>query len=139
MNITVRLHYLTIITYINFSRGLILQSLYILNTWFICLFLKVEPEVASVIRWIHEYPFVLSANLHEGEIVANYPFDTSRNHRNYYTASPDDELFRHLASTYADNHATMKDRKNLCAYGGAQLFTDGITNGADWYSVLGGS
>ncbi|XP_071821191.1 carboxypeptidase D-like [Apostichopus japonicus] len=100
--------------------------------------LEVEPEVAAVIRWIHEYPFVLSANLHEGEIVANYPFDTSRNHRNYYTASPDDELFRHLASTYADNHATMKDRKNLCAYGGAQLFTDGITNGADWYSVLGG-
>ncbi|KAJ8038577.1 Carboxypeptidase E [Holothuria leucospilota] len=96
-----------------------------------------QPEVEAVIAWMHKHPFVLSANLHEGELVANYPFDTSRTNRNFYSACPDDELFRHLATTYAENHATMRDRKNLCPYGGAHLFENGITNGADWYSVTG--
>ncbi|XP_041480963.1 carboxypeptidase E-like [Lytechinus variegatus] len=100
--------------------------------------LKLQPETANLLRWISDYPFVLSANLHEGEMVANYPYDTSRSRRSFYTASPDDAVFKHLAETYATKHAFMSTRTEPCPYSGAEVFNGGITNGADWYSIKGG-
>ena len=103
---------------------------------------KVQPETESVMKLIMEHPFVLSANMHGGDLVANYPYDESRDEMDptEYSQSPDDETFRGLAHVYAGNHATMAnpetpgcDRKeNSFAKQG------GITNGAAWYSVAGG-
>jgi carboxypeptidase E len=104
---------------------------------------KYEPEVRAVGQWILSLPFVISANLHEGDLVANYPFDSSRINTAVqdYSKSPDDATFRHLAESYAKNHAHMaKNDHPPCDGTAATNFArqGGITNGAKWYSVSGG-
>lgn len=105
------------------------------NKWNSYKLSSAQPETRAMIKWIVENPFVLSANLHGGALVASYPFDSGKDHRltGSYSASPDDKVFRHLATTYAKNHRTMSTSQE-CNQG----FVNGITNGAFWYDVVGG-
>ena len=78
-----------------------------------------------MMRWIKRNPFVLSANLHAGAVVASYPFDDSATHRNgLYSASPDDIFFKYVATIYAKNHRKMKTGRQC-----GDNFPGGITNG----------
>ena len=81
-------------------------------------------------------PWVLSANFHDGAVVASYPYDDYRPGQSQagIHKTPDHQFFRHLASTYATNHETMLDQ-SVCT---RWYFNDGITNGADWYPLYGG-
>uniref|UniRef100_A0A1I8MWK5 Peptidase M14 domain-containing protein n=1 Tax=Musca domestica TaxID=7370 RepID=A0A1I8MWK5_MUSDO len=109
-----------------------------------------EPEVAAVMNWTLSIPFVLSANLHGGSLVANYPFDDNENDFNdpmtrlrmangahKLNPTEDNALFQHLAKLYADAHPTMH-LGNPCPLFKNEHFPGGITNGAQWYSVTGG-
>ncbi|XP_078588903.1 carboxypeptidase N catalytic chain-like [Branchiostoma floridae x Branchiostoma japonicum] len=99
----------------------------------------VAPETEAVIRWIKQYPFVISANLHDGALLANYPYDQSRDGSWHgFARSPDDAIFRQIASTYADAHRTMSLPDYGCDSGSNFGSQGGITNGAAWYSTAGG-
>lgn len=103
-----------------------------------------EPETQAVMNWSLSLPFVLSANLHGGSLVANYPFDdtakdfTSNNDRiPMYNPTQEDDLFKYLARTYSTAHSTMQ-QGSPCPEFVNEKFPEGITNGAGWYSVTGG-
>lgn len=60
---------------------------------------QMQPETKAAVVWILTNPFVLSANLHGGALVANYPFDESLDgSMSKKTPSPDDETFRYIVS-----------------------------------------
>ena len=94
-----------------------------------------EPETAAMIRWVTSNKFVLSANLHGGSLVVSYPFDDLAGSMYFakYSRSPDDNLFRYLANTYASHHKTMRSG-SACP---GKVFHDGTINGAKWYPVSG--
>ncbi|CAF4724445.1 unnamed protein product [Rotaria sp. Silwood1] len=94
-----------------------------------------QIETLAAAFWILKKPFVLSANLHNGALVANYPYDDSENHRRMYSSSPDDPLFQLLAESYSSTHKTMQSQQKSCD---TDVFPEGITNGAAWYPVCGG-
>jgi len=52
-----------------------------------------------------------------------------------YHASPDDDVFRHLAMMYSYAHSTMSSGRVCSA--ADQYFPGGIVNGAQWYAITG--
>jgi len=102
---------------------------------------RIQPETESLIKLILDTPFVLSANMHGGDLVANYPYDESKGDSpTEYAASPDDQTFRALASVYAGHHPRMSNPATPGCDSPVNEFAQqgGITNGAAWYSVPGG-
>ncbi|KAI1726287.1 zinc carboxypeptidase domain-containing protein [Ditylenchus destructor] len=99
-----------------------------------------EPETSAVMQWILQYPFVLSANLHGGSLVANYPYDDSNTGADgVYTPSVDDKLFVQLSYQYARAHTNMWKTGRRCGLqDNGDTFIHGITNGAGWYHLSGG-
>jgi len=125
-----------------------------------------QSETQAIQDWLTNNTFVLSASLHGGALVANYPYDNVM--ENTWDAayrllnmsefsnktspwshlspdmmqphspavSPDDDVFRHLATVYASTHPTMHLGQpcNKMETG----FRDGISNGAAWYPLTGG-
>lgn len=102
-----------------------------------------QPETLAVMNWTRSIPFVLSANLHGGSLVANYPFDdAAKDFQPHHDTRPlpnlsqDNELFKHLAKVYSNKHPTMHLSPKCPMFN--DTFAEGITNGAQWYPVTGG-
>jgi len=98
---------------------------------------KPEIETLMIMDWLKQIPFVLSANLHGGALVANYPYDNSPSGHRGFTKTPDDVLFKGLAEAFSSYHPQMRLGTTICD-AGDKKFKDGITNGADWYPVKNG-
>ena len=85
-----------------------------------------QPETRAVMEWTWSHNFVLSANMHSGALVVNYPYDGPNS--GTYSACPDDDMFVNISMAYSDAHPNMEQ-------GG---FNNGITNGSQWYAIDGG-
>jgi hypothetical protein len=84
------------------------------------------PETQAMMAFAESHSITLSANLHDGVEVVNYPWDTwSRRH-------VEDALLIHISRAYAD----LAQADGPPGY--MTDFSNGITNGWDWFPVAGG-
>ncbi|XP_062841147.1 probable carboxypeptidase X1 [Trichomycterus rosablanca] len=98
----------------------------------------VAPETRAVITWMQSIPFVLSANLHGGELVVAYPFDMARDWApREHTPTPDDSFFRWLATVYASTNHVMSDPNRRPCHNKDFTQQNNIVNGANWHTVPG--
>ncbi|XP_059829331.1 carboxypeptidase D-like [Hypanus sabinus] len=97
-----------------------------------------QPETLAVMDWLSRIPFVLSANLHGGSLVVNYPYDDDPEGKERYSQSPDDAVFRQLALSFAKENDAMYEGHPCANIFPDEYFVRGITNGANWYNVPGG-
>ncbi|TVT97526.1 hypothetical protein EJB05_57230 [Eragrostis curvula] len=88
-----------------------------------------QPETKAIMNWVNQERFTASASLHGGALVANYPWDGTRDKSKQYYGCPDDKTFQYMASVYSQSHHNMSLSKE---------FEGGITNGAFWYPIYGG-
>lgn len=85
-----------------------------------------QPENICYMKLADSLHFILSANLHGGSEVVNYPWDT------YSGLAADNDFWIHVSREFADT----------AQYFGPSGYMDdlnnGITNGYAWYSISGG-
>ncbi|KAK9534257.1 hypothetical protein VZT92_009313 [Zoarces viviparus] len=98
----------------------------------------VAPVTRAVINWMQDIPFVLSANLHGGELVVVYPFDCTRDWAPQEdTPTADNAFFRWLATVYASTNLAMSNpNRRMCHYEDFQSHNN-IINGGAWHTVPG--
>lgn len=89
--------------------------------------LEYQPENLAQMRFMDSIRPVLSANIHGGEEVLDYPWDALREYH------ADDEWFRWACHKYAD---TAQQRAYPVMY--MSGFDDGIVAGWEWYNIQGG-
>ena len=85
-----------------------------------------QAETMAMMNFMKQQGIVLSANLHDGSELVNYPWDCR------FARHADDSWYRYISRQFADT---------VHRYGPAGIFMDednGITNGYDWYSIYGG-
>ncbi|MAE07931.1 MAG: hypothetical protein CL661_04130 [Bacteroidetes bacterium] len=85
-----------------------------------------QIETIAFMDFADEHNLVMSANMHGGAEVVNYPWDT------WPQLAADDDWWIYVSREYADT---------VHAYGPSGYLTDlnnGITNGYVWYTISGG-
>lgn len=82
-----------------------------------------QPETKAIMSFQAARNFALSANFHGGAVVANYPWDAR------YDRHPLDSLVYDLSLEYSKLNPEMISSRQ---------FTNGVTNGAQWYVLYGG-
>ncbi len=86
---------------------------------------EAEAETAAMIKLMDSVQFILSANLHGGTEVMNYPWDYRRERH------ADDGWFEYICREYADTAQRYSPPNYM-------TFLGGVTNGYDWYPITGG-
>jgi hypothetical protein len=82
------------------------------------------PENRDMMVFLRQHRFSLSANLHAGAELVNYPWDWKEERH------PDDDWFRLISGEYTDEVHSVDPEYMM-------MMDDGITNGYDWYEIGG--
>ncbi len=85
-----------------------------------------QPETILFMQLADDNNFVLSANIHGGTEVVNYPWDV------WSRLTADDEWWRFVSHEYADTAHVFSPSSYMNGY------DNGITNGYAWYMITGG-
>ncbi|MBU0765537.1 MAG: PKD domain-containing protein [Bacteroidetes bacterium] len=88
-----------------------------------------QPEIQCVIDYAAAHDFIMSANIHGGAEVANYPWDFWTSSQNI---TADDTWWQYVSLKYA----TPALNNSPAGYF-QSVTSSGITNGGDWYVVIG--
>ena len=86
-----------------------------------------EAETQAMMRFASKRNITMSANFHGGTRVVNYPWDNGAP-SGQYSACPDDAWFIESSLSYSLTNPDLMSGS----------FTNGITNGCEWYAVFGG-
>ena len=85
-----------------------------------------QTETLRFMEFAEDHHFVLSCNIHGGEEVCNYPWDT------WQHLAVDDDWWQYVCHEYADTVHEFGPPDYMNG------FDEGITNGYAWYSISGG-
>ena len=88
-----------------------------------------QQETLVMMDFLMNHNFVLSANLHTGSEVINYPWDT------WSTLHADNNWYVYISAQYVDS-VHIYSPSSLGGY--LTQFNNGITNGYEWYTIDGG-
>lgn len=88
-----------------------------------------QIETISMMNLFDSIKFDLSANLHGGEEVFNYPWDSYTSDEKIHA---ENDWFIEIGNKFTD---TVKKYSPSYYFNG---FSNGITNGGDWYVIYGG-
>ncbi len=83
-------------------------------------------ETRHMMYFMQQHRFTMSANIHSGTEVVNYPWDHTR------VLHADDPWYRFISREYADETMAV-DPGYMWGWP-----DNGITNGAEWYIITGG-
>ena len=98
-----------------------------------------QIETQNVINFLqNQEKFDFAINFHDGAKVVNFPFDGGIQNNHVYTPSPDDELFRDISKIWSYYNPKFMTGNCGKKEEDKDFWMDGITNGAEWYSVQGG-
>ena len=87
-----------------------------------------QPETTAMINFTDSIPFVMSANMHTGIELVNFPYDSWRSSERRH---PDHSWWEFVMYEYVDTvHAYSPD-------GYMTGMGNGVTHGGDWYVVYG--
>jgi hypothetical protein len=81
-----------------------------------------QAETMAFMNHANANSITFSVNYHGGALVVNYPWDYT------YTLAPDNDLLIQAALSYSSHNNPMYNSSE---------FSQGITNGAEWYIALG--
>ena len=86
-----------------------------------------EQETLAMMHFVSDKNFVMSANIHGGIELVNYPFDSWTSSAKKHA---DHDWFYFVSREYADTAQYYSPAGYMTAYGG-------VTHGGDWYVVYG--
>lgn len=89
-----------------------------------------STDAAMIVEWLKHINAILAINLNTGSRHVEIPFGSTSSKTEIYTTD-DEEILRHLASTYTKNHPSMSSANVKCT-GDIKTMPNGYAHGGEF-------